>query len=92
MSNRLPETKCLSDILPKGREGGLEFARLVDLLLFYEARRQGQNMMLFSDRAGDYAGLDSFGGRPTRQYGRVGYQYKFPPGHTWLRSTNLRTL
>ena len=37
--SHLPETKRLSDILPMGREGGLEFARIVDLLLFHEARR-----------------------------------------------------
>ncbi len=43
MRNRLPATKYLSDILPKRSEGGLEFAQLMDLLLFYAARRQGQN-------------------------------------------------
>ncbi len=39
---RLPETHRLDQILPAGREGGLEFARIVDLLLFHEARRQGR--------------------------------------------------
>jgi hypothetical protein len=77
--SRLPETKRLSDILPMGREGGLEFARIVDLLLFYEARRNGRNLTLFSDRSGDYQGLDSFGDGPTRRDGMLGYQYKFYP-------------
>ncbi len=57
---RLPEVKTLYEILPKGAQGGKEFARIVDLLLFHEARRTGANLMLFDDSAGDYLGLDSF--------------------------------
>ena len=77
--NHLPETRPLSAILPKGSEGGLEFARIVDLLLFHDARRQGRNITLFSDRAGDYHGLDSFSDMGLRLTGTVGYQYKFYP-------------
>lgn len=79
LPSRLPDTKRLSDILPMGREGGLEFARIIDLLLFYEARRKGKNLTLFSDRAGDYQGLDSFSDGPSRRDGMLGYQYKFYP-------------
>lgn len=57
----------------------MEFARIVDLLLFHEARRQGHTLTLFSDRAGDYQGLDSFADGGLRIHGRVGYQYKFYP-------------
>lgn len=74
---RLPETRSLSQILPKGTEGGKEFARIVDLLLFYDARRTGRNHRLFSDASGDYNGLDSFTGHVFRRDGIIGYQYKF---------------
>lgn len=74
---RLPAVPTLAVILPKGAEGGLEFARVVNLLLFYEARRAGRTATIFDDRAGDYAGLDSITTAPARRDGGTGYQYKF---------------
>ena len=74
---RLREVKTLYDILPKGVEGGKEFARIVNLLLFHEARRSGKNITLFNDAAGDYYGLDSFD--ISRRFEKTGYQYKFYP-------------
>ncbi len=76
---RLPAVKTLYDILPKGTEGGKEFARIIDLLLFQEARRVGKKVTIFNDAAGDYHGLDSFEGDAFRQEGTTGYQYKFYP-------------
>ncbi len=76
---RLPEVKNLYDILPEGSEGGKEFARIVDLLLFHEARSKGKKITVFSDAAGDYMGLDSFEGDIFRKYGTTGYQYKLYP-------------
>jgi hypothetical protein len=76
---RVPETRRLSEVLPAGREGGLEFARIMDLLLFHEARREGRTFNLFSDRAGDYGGMDSFADGGLRVASRIGYQYKFYP-------------
>lgn len=76
---RLPETRPLSQILPLGAEGGHEFARIVDLLLFYEARRSDRNLTLLDDRAGDYKGLDSFHETGSRRVYRTGFQYKFFP-------------
>jgi hypothetical protein len=76
---RLPQVKTLYEMLPKGAEGGKEFARIVDLLLFHEARRAGKKITLFSDSAGDYYGLDSFEGDVFRKHGTTGYQYKFYP-------------
>jgi len=69
----LPATKPLSEMLPKGAEGGHEFARIVGLLLFHEARREGRCVTLFSDRSGDVHGLDTFDDADT------GYQIKFFP-------------
>lgn len=76
---RLHPVKTLYEMLPPGAEGGKEFARIVDLLLFHEARRAGKKLTLFSDSAGDYYGLDSFEGDVFRKHGTIGYQYKFYP-------------
>ena len=78
---RLPTQKKLSEIIPSGAEGGKEFARIVDLLLFHHARREGKNLTLFDDRSGDWCGLDSFAGEGHMGEVRVGYQYKFFPSN-----------
>ncbi|MFM9925365.1 NACHT domain-containing protein [Variovorax sp. H27-G14] len=74
---RLPEVRPLSEILPKGTEGGKEFSRIVDLLLFYSATKEGRTAKIFSDRSGDYFGLDSFQDHPKKKGWSTGYQYKF---------------
>lgn len=76
--SRLPKVRSLSQILPKGTEGGKEFARIVDLLLINEARLKGGDVTVFDDAAGDYESLDSFS-RVKTGGERVGYQYKFFP-------------
>ncbi len=77
---RLPAVRTLFEILPKGAEGGKEFGRLVDLLLFHEARRQDVQATLFNDASGDYKGLDSLlGDSSFKKRGAVGFQYKFYP-------------
>ena len=78
-TRRLPKVHPLNEILPKGTEGGKEFARIVDLLLFHEARQNGRKITVFNDAAGDYNGLDSFEGDRFRKDGTTGYQYKFFP-------------
>lgn len=75
--NRLQAQKTLYEILPKGAEGGKEFARIVDYLLIYEARREGKKLNTFDDAAGDYHGLDSFKGDVFRNHDGIGFQYKF---------------
>lgn len=74
---RLPEVRSLSQILPSGTEGGKEFARIVDLLLFYSALKRGQVINLFSDRSGDFGGLDSYDSPVVLE--KTGYQYKYFP-------------
>ncbi|MEL7409802.1 MAG: hypothetical protein AAFN00_23175, partial [Cyanobacteria bacterium J06558_2] len=76
---RLLAVRTLYEILPKGTEGGKEFARIIDLLLFQESRRAGKRITIFNDAAGDYHGLDSFEGDSFRREGTTGYQYKFYP-------------
>lgn len=73
---RLPSLPSLSAILPKGAEGGKEFARIVDLLLLRRSNDIGSKLMLFDDAAGDYGGVDALETFGTRT---IGYQYKFLP-------------
>ena len=48
---RIQETKTLSAILPaKSASSGREFARIVNLLLFHDGRRNGRTVTLFDDR------------------------------------------
>ncbi len=75
---RIQETRTLYEILPaKSASSGREFARIVNLLLFHEGRRNGRTLTIFDDRAGDYWGLDAF----EREGDKItlGYQYKFYP-------------
>lgn len=77
VARRLPEVRTLAQILPKGTEGGKEFARIVDMLLFFRGQKEGRTVSLFSDRAGDFRGLDSYEDFQLRRDQTVGYQYKF---------------
>ena len=67
---RIPTVPSLYEILGSGTEAAKEFARVVDLLLFHEARRKGGTAVIYDDAAGDYAGLDSL-------HGTTGFQYKY---------------
>jgi energy-coupling factor transporter ATP-binding protein EcfA2 len=72
----LPPVQSLSKILPTGTEGGKEFGRIIDLLLFNELRSEGQRFQPLNDAAGDFRGLDSY--RYSHKGDQItGYQYKF---------------
>ncbi|CAM3440631.1 NACHT domain-containing protein [Flavobacterium chungbukense] len=75
---RIPSSKTLSSIIPSGSEGGKEFARIIDLLLFQDYRRKGKTITIFNDSAGDFRSLDSFesSGKKTKKT-YTGFQYKF---------------
>jgi hypothetical protein len=78
MSKRIPETRTLYQLLPsKSADSGREFARIVNLLLFHDARRDNRNVFLFDDRVGDFRGFDAFEVRGKRIV--CGYQHKFFP-------------
>lgn len=74
---RLPNVPSLTRILPRGAEGGIEFARIVDLLILHQYRRENGRFNMFDDSAGDFFGMDSFGETYFRKVERTGYQYKF---------------
>ncbi|WP_223489012.1 NACHT domain-containing protein [Pseudomonas sp. A-RE-19] len=75
---RLPAVLSLSKILPAGTEGGKEFARIIGLLLFNNARKNNTSFFLFDDASGDFEGLDGYS-RKNKSKDTVGYQYKFYP-------------
>ncbi|WP_041258201.1 NACHT domain-containing protein [Fibrella aestuarina] len=75
----LVQIKSLYQILPKGTVGGKEFAQIIDLLLYQEAKRNNRHITLFSDAAGDYRGLDSYEEDHKDSNKIIGYQYKFYP-------------
>lgn len=77
---RIPNLKTLTSIIPSGSEGGKEFARIIDLLLFQDYRRKGKTITIFNDSAGDFRSLDSFesSGKKTKKT-YTGFQYKFFP-------------
>lgn len=78
IGKRLPAVKSLSSSLPAGTEGGKEFARIIGLLLFQDAKKNGSDFSLFDDASGDFEGLDGYS-RAKRSKDAVGYQYKFFP-------------
>lgn len=78
IGRRLPAVKSLSSILPSGTEGGKEFARILGLLLFHDAKRNGIDFSLFDDASGDFEGLDGYI-REKKSKDVIGYQYKFFP-------------
>lgn len=78
MVTRIPAVPTISTKLPKGADGGKEFARIVDLLLFHDAKINGSIQTIFDDSSGDYRGLDSLSGMQ-RTISRTGYQYKYFP-------------
>ncbi|UVL17663.1 NACHT domain-containing protein [Pseudomonas sp. B21-044] len=78
IGRRLPAVKSLSSILPTGTEGGKEFARILGLLLFHEAKRVGTDFSLFDDASGDFEGLDGYI-REKKSKEITGFQYKFFP-------------
>lgn len=71
----IPNVSTLYERLYKGSEGGLEFARLLNLLLISESPAQGFQFITSSDASGDYKGVDGI----IRNDEQIGVQYKFFP-------------
>ncbi len=70
------ELDTLYDKIPQGPDNAREFARIVDLLRFHEARRAGRRVD-FPLVTGSYRGLDSFDANAPRTSGATVYQYLF---------------
>ena len=75
-TKRIPELRALCEILPlKSSSSGKKFARVVNLLLFHDGRRNNKKVVLFDDQTGDSCGLDAF--EKKRKTISVGHQHKF---------------
>lgn len=77
----------LCQVMQPGSMSGQIFADLCDKLLIAEAERAGYEFRCYSDRAGDYGGLDAYsepgaGGNFSGVEGRIGFQYKFFPSES----------
>lgn len=72
----IPNLSTLYERIHKGSEGGLEFARLLNLLLIAESSIQNFQFIASSDASGDYKGVD---GIIIRKNEKIGVQYKFYP-------------
>ena len=60
----------------RGAEGAMEFARILDKLLISESQNSNENYIAYSDRAGDYKGVD---GIRIKGQDKIAFQYKFFP-------------
>ena len=77
----IANVSSLSKRIRIGAEGGLEFARICNLLIERKAGILNHDFQSVDDRSGDYKGLDAFstsGFSVERKY-IAGFQYKFYP-------------
>lgn len=60
----------------RGAEGAMEFARILDKLLISESQENSESYLAYSDRTGDYKGVD---GIMIKDQDKIAFQYKFFP-------------
>ncbi len=72
----IPNVSTLYQRINKGAEGGLEFARIINLLMLSESSKEDFQFTCYSDAAGDYKGVDSI---MVKGIIKSGLQYKFLP-------------
>jgi hypothetical protein len=76
----IPNLPSLHQKIGKGREGGHEFARLMNLLMKAEGKELGYKVIISSDSAGDYKGVDCILEQRIPYHSEhrfTGFQYKF---------------
>ncbi|CAL2064104.1 hypothetical protein [Tenacibaculum sp. 190524A05c] len=83
----IPNVPSLSKIINQGSEGGLEFARVMNQLLFEDSEICGYYFQSFSDSAGDYKGVDAL---MEKRYKKIGLQYKFFEGNPKNNKSDLK--
>lgn len=81
----LPNLPSLSKIIGHGSEGGQEFARILNQLLFKDSYLNGYYFQSIDDSAGDYKGVDSIMKKGLTQ---IGFQYKFIVGSPDSKNKN----
>lgn len=76
----IPNVPSLFQKIAKGAEGGLQFARIMNLLFVADSLENGYKVISSSDASGDYKGVDCIlEGRHNKKSNFIGVQYKFFP-------------
>jgi hypothetical protein len=83
----IPNVLSLSKIIHQGSEGGLEFARILNKLLFEDSQMYDYHFQSFSDSAGDFKGVDALMEKGLK---KIGLQYKFFEGNPKKNKANLK--
>lgn len=73
----IPNVPSLFKIIHHGSEGGHEFARILNQLLFEDSQMYDYHFQSYSDSAGDFKGVDAIIERGLK---KIGLQYKFFEG------------
>ncbi len=55
----IPNVPSLTKLIQSGSEGGLEFSRILNQLLFEDSQMYHYYFQSFSDSSGDYKGVDA---------------------------------
>lgn len=85
----IPNVSTLYKRIKQGREGGSEFARIMNMLMIAESKDCSFEYIDYSDEAGDYKGVDAI--VKDNIHGKVkGFQYKFYPQN--LSSNNKSSI
>lgn len=74
----VPNIPSLSKIIHNGSEGGHEFARIMNQLLFEDSQMYDYHFQSYSDSAGDFKGVDALMEKGLK---KIGLQYKFFEGN-----------
>lgn len=83
----IPNIPSLSKIIHHGSEGGHEFARIMNQLLFEDSQMYDYHFQSYSDSAGDFKGVDALMEKGLR---KIGLQYKFFEGNPKNNKSDLR--
>jgi|GEM_PF-2654553 len=83
----IPNIPSLSKIIHQGSEGGLEFARIMNQLLFEDSQMYDYHFQSYSDSAGDFKGVDAL---MEKGLNKIGLQYKFFEGNPKNNKSNLK--
>ncbi|WP_428740319.1 hypothetical protein [Tenacibaculum sp.] len=83
----IPNTPSLSKLIKSGSEGGHEFARIINQLLFEDSQMYDYYFQSYSDSAGDYKGVDALMEKGLK---KIGLQYKFFEGNPKSNKSDLK--
>jgi hypothetical protein len=83
----IPNVPSLSKLIHHGSEGGQEFARILNQLLFEDSQLCDYYFQSYSDSAGDFKGVDALMEKGLK---KIGLQYKFFEGNPKNNKSDLK--